>query len=103
MNQGDLYQALLDTGYPVAYREFKQAPRLPYVCYLLTSSADFIADDQNYHPLSDFDIELYSEEKDQDAEAAVEDALRVTGLVWSKSETYIEIESMHQVTYSVRI
>jgi hypothetical protein len=98
-----LLAALKLTGYPVAYRQFKEEQEPPYICFLFIVSADLIADDANYFELSDYDIELYSVDKDPVAEAALEAQLRVTGTVWSKSETYIESQELHEVIYSVRV
>lgn len=102
MTLEEIKTALKATGYQVAYRAFKSKQAPPFICYLFNASADFVADDSNYYQLSDIDIELYTDKKDPDAEAALETQLRVTGLVWSKSETYIETEKLHEVIYSIR-
>ena len=99
----DLYEGLVATGYPVAYRAFKSAQEPPFIVYLFANSADLMADNENYQPLSDYQVELYSEDKELVAEAAVETALRGLGLAWSKSEAYIDTEQMVEILYEVRI
>jgi hypothetical protein len=103
VNAQDLYDGLEATGYPVARRVFKSAPALPYIVYLFANSADLMADNENYQTLSDFQVELYSEDGDPEAEAAVEAALKGLGLTWAKSEAYIDSEQMVEILYEVRI
>jgi hypothetical protein len=105
VNAVDLGDALAGTGYPVTYREWKpgQVPSLPYVVYLFVSSADVMADNENFQGVGDYHVELYSANKDPTAEAAVEAQLRALGLAWSKLETYIDTEAMYQILYTVRI
>jgi hypothetical protein len=103
VNAQDLHEGLAQTGYPVRYRAFKQPPALPYIVYLFANSADLMADNENYQTLSDFQVELYSEDKDLMAEAAVEAALKGMGLAWAKSEAYIDSEQMVEILYEVRI
>lgn len=103
MNMQDLYQGLLAAGYPVAYRQFRSAPPLPYMVYLYVGGDDFHADNSNYHPIGRYHIELYTAEKDPVAEVAAEDALRALGLTWSKDEAFIDSEDMHQVLYQVQL
>ena len=103
MDAQDLGDALDATGYPVRYRAFKSAQEPPFIVYLFTNSADLMADNENYQPLSDYQVELYSEVKDLVAEAAVEAALKGLGLAWAKSEAYIDTEQMVEILYEVRI
>ena len=103
MEASDLYTALQHTGYPVAYRAFKSATTLPFICYLLANEADLMADGENYCGLADYTIELYSANKDPTAEAAIESALRGLGLPWAKSEQWISTENMLETLYDVRL
>lgn len=103
MNAEDLYTGLTAAGYPVAYRAFKTAPALPYICYLFVTDDDFHADDANYQRIDEYAVELYSKVKDEAAEAAVESALASMGLTWSKSEVFIDSEDMYEVLYTVSV
>jgi len=89
--------------FPVAYAAFSGGQAPPFITLVCTDDADFIADDSNYLPIRNLDIELYTEDKDEAREAELESVLRGLGLVWSRAETYIPSEKMIQVTYSVQI
>lgn len=104
MTASDLYDGLVATGYPVAYRQFKGAQNPPFICYLSSGpSADLIADNTNYAPIRDYRVELYTKNKDPAAEAVVEAALTGLGLVYARDEAYIEEEAMLMVFYDVRL
>jgi hypothetical protein len=106
VTQQELYSTLCGVGasvdreVPVAYRAFTAAKEPPFICYLVTNDDDVIADDENYAGIDAFAVELYTNEKDLALEAALEGALRGLGIVWAKTEAYIESERMLQVTYS---
>lgn len=97
--------AMLDSiGLPVAYYQFPetgQAP--PFICYFFEGDNDFIADDTNYQKIDRLAVELYTDNKDFALEASVEAALSGAGLVWSRSETYIDSERMYEVIFNADI
>lgn len=104
MTGQDLYEGLLTLGYPVAYREFKSAQEPPFIVYYFVDGADFKADNANYLPIGNYNIEFYSDKiKDPTAEAAIEAELGALGLVWAKSEGYIESEDMYEILYQVQV
>jgi len=103
MTQADLFTALKATGYPVAYSHFKTAANPPYIVYLFAYSSDMIADNVNYHEISNFQVELYTATKDLTAEAKVQAALRTLELPYGKSETWLENEELFQILYEVQI
>lgn len=103
MEAQDLCDGLELTGYPVRYRQFKSAQAPPFICYFFVESADFMADNVNYLKMGDYYVEVYTEDKDLAAEAAVEAQLKALGLAWSKSETFIDTEDMYMVLYEVRV
>lgn len=94
---------LEQTGIPVAYRAFpdNQAPPLPFICYLFSASNNFNADDIVYQPINQITIELYTQEKDLAAEAAVESAL--SDLCWEKSEEYLDDEQCYEIIYEIEV
>ena len=95
---------LLETaGLPVAYRAFPvgNAPPLPFVCYLFSSTNNFNADDAVYQVINRISIELYTESKDLEAENAVEAALK--GLCWEKSEEYLDDEQCYEIIYEIEV
>lgn len=95
----ELNQALKTIGLPLAYHSFKTAPRPPYLVYLFSSSADVIADNQNYAEISNFQVELYNNKKDPATEKRVEDKLKELELTYTKTETFIESAGLFQVLY----
>ena len=62
-----------------------------------------LADNTNYAQITELTIELYTDNKDFAAEAAVEDALTAAEIVYEKDETYIDSERMYMVTYSTEV
>lgn len=89
----------------VAYRAFPvgAAPSLPFICFYEVDSNNFVADSKVYHKITEVNIELYSDRKDQAAESAVESMLNDNQLVWDKSENYINSENMLQIVYGIEI
>lgn len=88
-------------GLPYAYYQFPegtaQAP--PFICFYFSNDNDVKADNSNYQKIEHLNIELYSDEKDFDNEAAVESALSGSGLVWKRTETYIDTEHFYMVLF----
>jgi len=108
MTQAELFQALKVIGYPVAYSHFvdtpqNPAPSPPFITYQFAYSSDMVADNQNYVEVSNFQIELYTSEKDLTAERKVQDKLKELGLPYSKTEAWIEEEKLFQVIYEIQL
>ena len=95
-------------GYPFAYYQFEPdpdnpPPAPPFVVFYYPSSDDLYADNSNYSHITQLIIELYTDNKDFDAESAVETVLGNAGLPWSKTEQYINSERMYQITYNTEV
>ena len=90
-------------GLPFAYYQFPEgtAQKTPFICYFYSGNNDVLADDSNYQKIEHLNIELYSDEKDFDSEAAIESARTSAGLVWSREETYIDDERLYMVLYEM--
>lgn len=92
-------------GLPYAYYQFPegtaQAP--PFICFYFSNDNDVKADNSNYQKIEHLNIELYSDEKDFDNEAAVESALSGSGLVWKRTETYIDTEHFYMVLFETDV
>lgn len=103
MSLEEVAQMLRGTGLPVAYRAFPvgEAPPLPYICYLCTTSNNFDADDQVYLPVERIDIELYTKEKDPDLEEKLESAL--SSLCWEKAEEHLDDERCYEIVYEIEV
>lgn len=103
MTQIELYSHLKSIGMPLSYNHFNEVQKTPYLTYLFTYSNDFIADNNNYHKISNFQIELYTDKKDMASEALVEGKLQEIELPYRKMESYINDEKVYQITYLVTI
>ena len=103
MSLEEIKKLLETTGLPVAYRAFPvgNAPPLPFVCYLFSSTNNFNADDVRFTRLSTASPLLYTESKDPEAENAVETALK--DLCWEKSEEYLDDEQCYEIIYEIEV
>ena len=90
---------------PFAYYQFPEGTgqECPFICFYFAGSDDFAADDTNYQRIRPLTIELYTDNKDFTLEETVEAALNSSGLVYSRSETYIDSEKMNMVVYTTDI
>ena len=89
-------------GIPFAYDHFAQgeSPDPPFICYLIPASDNFSADGKVYYKIDQFNIELYTDLKDLSLERKVEKALDDASILYNKSETWIESESLYEVLYT---
>jgi hypothetical protein len=108
INLSELKNVIDAAGFPVAYSHFVDSsnfplPEPPFIVYLCTSSANFIADNLVHTKMDNVQIELYTNTKDLAAEKLVEAALNDAELPWASTETYIESEQLFQKIYEVRV
>ncbi|MEI5893063.1 hypothetical protein DXB51_14415 [Bacillus cereus] len=108
MTLGEVTKILEATGYPVAYSHFiatpgNQVPKPPYICFLVDSSANLMADNKVYHKINDLNIELYTTKKDLVAEAKLEKVLDDHEIPYDSFGTFIESEKMYQKLYETRL
>lgn len=108
MTLSDLHTALQSiAGFEqkVAYRAFPvgKAPKLPFICYLATSTDNFDADNTVYHVLQGVDIELYTKDKSEDTEQLVEAKLDSLNIVWNKYEEWLDSEECYEIIYSITL
>lgn len=103
MRLEELKILLETTGLPVTYRAWPEndAPPMPYICYLVTYSNNFGADNRVYHKIDHIQVELYTKLKDPEAEDRVENAL--SSLYWDKTEEYIDSERCYQILYEIEV
>lgn len=105
MTHKDIYDMLASTNIPVTYRFWKigHVPSLPYIVYYYPNHDDFIADNSNYQAIAALNVELYTKNKDFATEEAVESILNEYGLVYDKTETYLETENMFEILYESEV
>ena len=91
-------------GLPYAYYQFPETGQQPpFICWFITGIDDVYGDNSNYQRIDNLTIEFYSDEKDFTTEAAIESQLALSGLTYTKSETYIDSERMHQTVYEMEV
>ena len=101
MDEAALFNLLKSTGLPVAYHHFVSPPAPPYIVYLFSYSSNFGADNRVYSQQPNYQVELYTTEKDPVSEKLIEDLFDEHDIYWEKSETYIESEGLYQVLYEI--
>lgn len=89
----------------VTYRAWPvgKAPDLPFICYLATDTDNFAADNKVYHVIQNVDVELYTALKDEAAEGLLEEKFAEVGLVWEKTEDYLDDEDCYEVLYEITL
>lgn len=92
-------------GLPWAYYEFEEGTgqEPPFICYFFPQRDDFYADNGNYTKIETLRVELYTEEKDFDTEAAVEAALQAAGFSYTAEEDRIDDEQMYMKAYEMEV
>ena len=82
-----------EMGLPYAYDHFAEgeSPDPPFICNLV------------YHHFNRLDIEVYTDYKDPDMEATIEEVLTLHELYYEKSEVWIETEKMYEVLYELTV
>lgn len=101
----DVANMIKEIGLPYTYYSFpeEQAPNLPYLIFYYPNNNDMSADNINYVPISQLNIELYSNNKNFDLEEQVEAVLTNYGFYYSKTESYLNSEHMYEVLYETQI
>ncbi len=98
-----LAQLLTETGLPVARNAFLKAQAPPYIVYVFSHSDNFAADSKVYLKRDNYQIELYTEKKDIALEEKLEGIFDECGLVYDKTETYLESEKLIEVIYEIQL
>jgi hypothetical protein len=98
----EIITILEELGIPFAYDHFAEGEGLdpPFICYRCPNSDNFAADGIVYFPITEIDIELYTDQKDPETEKKLEDLLVKGGIFFDKTETFIDSEKLYEVLYS---
>ena len=98
----ELMEIMKETGLPFAYDHFAEgeSPNPPFITFLLPGSNNFAADGKVYKKINEVHIELYTDEKNPETEALVEDVLDEHEIFYEKTEVWIESEKLYEVLYS---
>lgn len=105
MTRNEIAAMVAASGIPCAYYQFEDGAgqECPFAVFYYPSRNDFCADDSGYARITRIVVELYTDEKDFAAEAAMEAALDACGMVYGKEETYIGSERMYEVIYTMEV
>ena len=105
MTHEEVMQMLSELDIPFAYHHFAEggSPDPPFICFLFPGSDNFAADNIVYAAFQNLNIELYTDEKNKELEATVEDVLTAHELFWQKSEVWIETEKLYEVLYQLTV
>lgn len=105
MTYKEISQMIAGAGLPYAYYQFPedtpQAP--PFICFFFSQIDDVFADDTNYQRIVQLNIELYTNVKDFDLEASLEEILQNNNLTYYKEENYIDSEKLYQIAYEMEV
>lgn len=97
-----IFQVLQSTGLPCAFSHFKEQVAPPYIVYLGDGQDTFAADNTYYWAENRYRVEYYFKFKNEDNEAAIEEALLSNGYLYDKSEDiYIDSEDVHVIYYYI--
>lgn len=103
MTLEEFAKLLETTNMPVAFYEFpKEEPHdPPFICYITPGASQFGADGRVYYSGIKIQVELYTLQKDLEAEKKVESAL--ASFYFTKDEGYLDSEKMYMVTYQLSL
>lgn len=96
------FKTMLDTlEIPTAYYQFPNGTAVdpPYICFYLTYSNDLVADDTNYQRIDHMVVELYTRTKDFEQEGNLETLLNQNGLVFAKTQEFLDDEQLFVAVY----
>lgn len=103
----EINRMIEEIGYPSCYYAFPEEdpnnPNPPYLLFYYPNRNDFVADDKQYAKKTALNIELYTNNKDFEAEEAVERVLEAHDIVYSKEEDFIEAEKLYEVLYFMEV
>lgn len=104
MTYQEVYQFVDGLGYDCAYYQFDETGQQPpFICWYFPDINDVYADNINYQRIVRLVIEFYTNEKDFNGEQTIEAALTQGGFSYSKTETYIDSERMHETVYEMEV
>lgn len=105
MTYQEVAQFVENIGFPCAYYQFLNgtAEPPPFICWFFPGIDDLYADNSNYQRIATLVIEFYSDEKDFEGEAIIEQALDDALFTYTKNEDYIDSERLHETVYEMEV
>lgn len=99
MDNKELLELLLTTGYPVAYGKHSTDKNCPYMDYVLLYSNNVFGGNRVRGLVNRWQVNLYTKGKNTSHERVVEDALTNAGLCWQKVEGELDKEGVLPIFY----
>ena len=98
-----IFEILQSTGLPCVYSHYtKKGLKPPYIAYIGSGQINLDADNTHYWRENTYQVEYYYTDKDEQNEAAIEDALLENGFLYEKSEDiFIEEENVFVIYYYI--
>lgn len=86
---------------PTAYLKFKNTTSPPFAVFVRTTDNKIVADDSRFYSDDDFIIELYYVDLEEglNLEEKLEHILDENGIIYDKSESFIEKEELYLMMY----
>ena len=105
MKISEIKNILAEAGLPVTHYQWPEdgVPELPYLVWLLPSSANFSADNKVYKRVETLQVELYSNPRSFTKEETLEAVLDAHGIVWDKTSVWIDSEYMNETIYTAEV
>ena len=103
MTQETFGNILANSGYPVTYLAFPadQAPEMPFITFQEIGTNNVSADGVVYQKVSIYQVDLFTKEKDPEAEFVLESAL--SDFFWNKYQTVEDNEACQRYTYTIEV
>lgn len=102
----ELCQVVASIGLPWAQVDFERGDDVqpPFIVLMPTSSDNSGANDLVWTHTTDYDVELYTEHRDYNLEAAIATALETAGTFWEPGGYWhLESESMFETVFTVTV
>ena len=103
MTQTEFGNILAASGFPVAYLAFPadNCPDMPFVTFQETGSNNVSADGVVWKKVKIYQVDLFTADKDEEAEEALENAL--SDFFWNKYQTVEDNEACQRYTYTLEV
>ena len=103
MTQKEFGDILATSGYPVTYLAFPadKCPSMPFITFQEIGSNNVSADGVVYQKVKQYQVDLFTADKDETAETALENALK--DFFWNKYQTVEDNEACQRYTYTLEV
>lgn len=104
MSIQELYNALVATGFPISYQEFKEEQTPPYIAYFVDEVDSITADGVAVVTVSDVEVHLITAKaRNRTQETLVESALKSVKCGWIKNLDWDTTQKIYDVIYSFQV